>query len=231
MGANWPHTEGGDWRAELAEWVDPSGCDAWILTGQTLDAASYAAGWIQQQTQDPEQARQDHIDWCDFLERQRITAVGSGYIILRRTDASPWFEIRKLPSVSGEAGAAVDRALRTRRFLHRQSGDEPLLHARLLAAPELERRDIADLVDGRWHTRTVELRLSHGLQFSARINALTGKLIERLDGSTSLIQAAAALMPPSELNADLQSGLAATARRLLELGLLEPVVGRPCPSS
>jgi hypothetical protein len=40
--ANWLHVRGEDWRERLAQWVVPTGCDAWVAQREVQDPAEYA---------------------------------------------------------------------------------------------------------------------------------------------------------------------------------------------
>src|SRR5207237_10152812 len=42
------HVAGEDYRGRLAGWFEGTGCDAWVLTALTTDAAAYAAHWLRE---------------------------------------------------------------------------------------------------------------------------------------------------------------------------------------
>src|SRR5205823_63578 len=38
----WVQVKGQDWKERIAEWIDGTGCDAWIFKGYTEDPSQYA---------------------------------------------------------------------------------------------------------------------------------------------------------------------------------------------
>ncbi|MGH3386049.1 MAG: DUF7059 domain-containing protein, partial [Nocardioidaceae bacterium] len=44
--ANWVHQDGRPWQDRVAEWLAPTGCDAWALQREVLDPAEYVELWL-----------------------------------------------------------------------------------------------------------------------------------------------------------------------------------------
>ncbi|MGH3324837.1 MAG: DUF7059 domain-containing protein, partial [Streptomyces sp.] len=88
--ANWEHREGEEWRERVRSWV-PDGCDAWIVQREVQDIAQYAELWLR----DAGDHRREQADyaarygaWMDEFERRGTTAVGFGWITLRKSGAA-----------------------------------------------------------------------------------------------------------------------------------------------
>ena len=83
--ANWVHVAGQDWRERVTAWT--GGCDAWVVQRELADPAQYVELWLRDAglAGGPEYvARYDA--WLAWFEEQRITGVGMGWVVLRRTD-------------------------------------------------------------------------------------------------------------------------------------------------
>jgi hypothetical protein len=89
----------------VAEWLDGTALDAWIVEREVQDAALYAETWIRDGGILP---RTDEFDrlyaaWLDDFERRGVSSVGFGYITLRRpVDGSP--TLRRLERLGGPVG-------------------------------------------------------------------------------------------------------------------------------
>ncbi|MFC5994778.1 methyltransferase [Pseudonocardia hispaniensis] len=134
---SWLHVRGQSWPDRVRDWLPP-GCDAWILQREVVDPAMHVGTWQRDAGLDlgSPQARALASDWLDWLERERVEAIGFGHILLRRTDATPTVVVEDLPGeladpLGVEAAGWLDRVEWLR--LHRS--DEALLGARLALTP------------------------------------------------------------------------------------------------
>jgi hypothetical protein len=102
---NWEYRDGVDAFDRVAEWLDGTALDAWIVEREVQDAALYAETWIRDGGILP---RTDEFDrlyaaWLDDFERRGVSSVGFGYITLRRpVDGSP--TLRRLERLGGPVG-------------------------------------------------------------------------------------------------------------------------------
>ncbi|MFS0866002.1 methyltransferase [Microbacterium sp. 179-B 1A2 NHS] len=86
---NWEYREGRDGLDRVRDWVAASAepLDAWIVERERLDPLAYAELWVRDggtTPGSPEYARL--IDaWLEDFATRRVSAVGFGYLLLRRT--------------------------------------------------------------------------------------------------------------------------------------------------
>ena len=102
---NWEYREGADAFDRVAAWLDGTGLDAWIVEREVQDVALYAETWIRDGGILP---RTDEFDalyaaWLDDFASRGVTAVGFGYVTLRRpVDGPP--SLRRLERLPGGLG-------------------------------------------------------------------------------------------------------------------------------
>jgi hypothetical protein len=194
------------------------------LHSSTDDVVTTAAGWHRDApTANEYEERMDR--WLDYYRREGIEAVSYGAIVLRRrTSSGPnWVRSTRLPS--GRVGPA-DTHLR-RLFAAQDTltgaSDEDVLELRPAVADEaaLEQELVRD--QERWTIRSLTLALEAGLGFRAGLDATTGEIVRRLDGTRTVREvlaetASAVDVAPGDLE---RAGLALT-RQLLELGFVVP---------
>jgi len=226
MICNWPHFRGRDWQSDLARWFEGSGCDAWVLTSDRLDAVTYAGIWLRQQHDDEDALGREFEQWMAFYERQDIEAVGGGLVLMRKTAGRvPWFEVRTMPPAFGPCGESIARTLDARDFLARVPHDAALLDARLRLSPDAVATATQRATGNGWETSASELRLSRGLAFAARVDPVGAELAGYLDGERTVREAAAAFAAANAIPVEpLLPQLPQLIRQLAKLGLLLPAV-------
>ena len=90
---NWAEMAGKDWHERLREWFADSGCDAWVMRSESLDAATYASTWIQH-TEKAASEEYGHRfeEWLAYYERLGIVSMGAGLITMRKSSRKQnWF--------------------------------------------------------------------------------------------------------------------------------------------
>ena len=80
----------GDGLARVRRWIDEAGLDGWVVERERQSPAAYAATWIRDggtHVGSPDYERLATA-WLDDFTARGVTAVGFGYILLRRPAAS-----------------------------------------------------------------------------------------------------------------------------------------------
>ncbi len=82
---NWEYRSGHLGLDRVAEWIRPTGLDAWVIEREVQDAALYAETWIRDggTRPGPEFDRLSEA-WLDDFASRGVAAVGFGYLTLRR---------------------------------------------------------------------------------------------------------------------------------------------------
>jgi methylase of polypeptide subunit release factors len=224
---NWESRDGRAGLDRARAWVDasPVALDAWVIERESLDPLSYAELWIRDGGTlpgSPEFAAL--VDaWLDDFSARGVTAIGFGYVLLRR------------PSV-GEPTLAryehVSQALDPRTALGAHYADALAAHDRLAG---LEDADLAasvlvvaaDVTEARHHLPGVEspsvIELRQGGGFARTVPADPGlaALVGACDGDLPvgvLVDAIASLLEVDA--AELRGELLPAARELLFTGFL-----------
>lgn len=91
--ANWEYRDAmaGDGLARVRRWADEAGLEAWVVERERQTPAQYAATWIRDggtRIGTPEYERLAEA-WLDDFAARGVTAVGFGYVLLRRPADSP----------------------------------------------------------------------------------------------------------------------------------------------
>jgi len=224
---NWEN-RGGETGLERARaWVDesPVALDAWVIERESLDPLSYAELWIRDGGTlpgSPEFAAL--VDaWLDDFSARGVTAIGFGYVLLRRPAADE-------PTLARYE--QVPQALDPRTALGAHYADALVAHDRLAGLGDADLAAsvlvvAADVTEARHHLPGVEspsvIELRQGGGFARTVQADPGlaALVGACDGDLPvgvLIDAIASLL---EVDSDeLRGELLPAARELLFTGFL-----------
>jgi methylase of polypeptide subunit release factors len=140
---SWLHVRGEDWPDRVRSWL-PAGVDAWIVQREVSDPALHVGTWQRDAGLDlaSPTARAQAGVWLDWMERERVEAVGFGFLTLRRLDMGSADEPTVvfedlLGDVSEPLGQETAGWLDRVDWLRAHAADEALLGAPLAVAPSV----------------------------------------------------------------------------------------------
>jgi methylase of polypeptide subunit release factors len=134
---SWLHVRDQDWPDRVAAWL-PDGLDAWVVQREVADPALHVGTWQRDAGLDPASpaAREQAGQWLEWLERERVEAIGFGFLTLRRTEGAPSVVFEDLTAELTEPlGQEVAGWLDRVDWLRAHAADDDLLEARLTVAP------------------------------------------------------------------------------------------------
>jgi len=201
----WVREPGRDWAERPRRWLDGAGCDAWVLRLVDDDAWTYAVRWTSASGGDADATAR----WVEAYRALGIERLVTGAVVLRRRSGSTWFRSDEMAlGYRGSAGDHVVRVFAAQDLVG--GGDDALLAARLAPA-----RGTA-LVVRRSTTGVDQARLAvdEGIRLGGRFDATALPLVERLDGTVTLREAAATVGAGDRA--------VAAVRGLVAKGLLAP---------
>lgn len=242
MWCNWPEREGRARGEEIDRWFDGAGLDVLALRFYGRRPRTYAGLWLGQEHQG-DVPRDALEEWEGYLQEQGIVELGFGLVLATpAATPTPRIETRASPSFGDGVAPMIEALLAARRFVA-TTDDQTLLGTPLVPAPALERVDVrkpavrvGEAASGSagamgWVAERPRLRLSQGLRFSARVDAVAAELVGLLSPAVTPIGAAERLADglgfPSNA---FDRSLPALLRKLLDLGLVLPSGAVPAPA-
>ncbi|MGB3732250.1 class I SAM-dependent methyltransferase [Microbacterium sp.] len=246
---NWESRGGVDGLDRARSWV-PEGLDAWVIQREQLSPLAYAELWIRDGGTLPRDAGFTRLltAWLDDFEAREVTAIGFGYILLRRpVDASRRLADARSAPATGSAtqggwvpepveGPSTPEPLRRFETVTRPVSNLGLaLLAGLVAHDALadgipDRLLVAaDVTEARHHLpgddapSVIELRQGGGFARTIGVDPALAGFVGACDGELTVMQIVQALADLFEVPlADLWADLEPRIRRLVEDGLLLP---------
>lgn len=228
--ANWQHVEGEEWQDRLRSWV-PHGCDAWIVQREVQDVTQYAELWLRDSgdhRSDPAEYAERYEAWLDEFEARGATAVGFGWITLRKSAAAaagnPSIVVEEWPhAVQQPLGQAVQEHFARQDYL-RDQDDAALLAGHFVLAAEVVQEQVG--MPGAEDPEHVVLRQHRGMMRATKVDAVAAGFAGVCDGSLPagrILDAIAQLMAEDPVL--LRDRTPQAIRLLVEEGFLEPAPG------
>jgi methylase of polypeptide subunit release factors len=227
---SWVVTPGEHWSKPLREWLDGSGCDAWLLHNGTDDPLSHAGNWLRHEVgQDPEAYAAALDRWLAYFEKLGIEGIAAGAIVLRRRSGRNWIRADELPATRlRPAGEQIVRVFAAGDLLARLDDPRRLLGERLVLTPHARLEQRAVYEEREWRDGGIELVLDEGVGFSATLDPATARFLTELDGTRTLAEIAAELAREEGADAgSVDVAVVPVAAEMLAVGFLEEAVPHP----
>ncbi|MDQ0643528.1 DUF7059 domain-containing protein [Microbacterium murale] len=214
---NWesrPKTTG---LARLESWIDPS-LDVWVIQREELTPLGYAELWIRDGGTTP---REDAFGrmleaWLDDFAERDVTAIGFGYVLLRRPADPVPSRLRRFETVS-QPLSAPGRALGEGLAAHDSLADG-IPHTLITAGDVTEARHF---MPGDDDPSVIELRQGGGLGRTVSVDSALAGFVGACDGELSVTQIVSALADLFEVPlVDLWNDLEPRIRQLVRDGFL-----------
>lgn len=182
----WVSVRGQSWQDRVREWLDGSGCDAWILHTYVRDAAAYARERIRQ-TVPPEAEVETLTRWMEYYSRNGVEEIHGGILALRRRSGRNWIRVEEMPLAPAEPfGEAIRQAFAGFDFLVTHPSEEELLSAKPHLSPDAQLEHQLRQAEGKWQPVGMKLSLTRGIPASMRLEPAVAEFLARLDGRHSL---------------------------------------------
>jgi hypothetical protein len=226
--ANWMIRAGQPWEERVTGWLTSPSCDAWVWQREVAAPADYVSLWLRDAGEVPGTSRwaQRYDAWLDWLEAERVEAIGMGLITIWRSGASdPVVVCEDVPQpLDQPVGAHLPAWHRRQRWLADIHDDE-LLEAVLRPAAGIVRTAVDVLGPQGWRTEGATLRQTTGLCWEVDVDEAIAALVAGCDGTAPLgrpvaVLAAALGRPVDEI----AEAIHPVVRDLVGRGFLEPVV-------
>jgi hypothetical protein len=202
----------------IMPWVEGLSCDTMLISHGVIAPLRYAARWNEPLRKDPAAYAAAVSRWLDYYDREGVSGIGIGAVVLRGRDGPGW--VRGLDAPRPATGAAGEHIVRLFEATDRLAGlerDDELLDDRL-SLVRGHRLDQSLVFDAEYEIADVTMSLAEGIGLAAAIEPeVLPLLFELAPGRTARDAAAAAGVPAADA--------VPTIRRLLELGLLDQAHG------
>jgi methylase of polypeptide subunit release factors len=222
MLCEWAQIKRQSWEERLSEWLQGTGCDAWVMKGLTQDPAEYAQHRIRETSQDPADDARLYEGYMTYYRERGVEAIHDGLVVLRRRTGDNWVQLEEVPKTpSGNLGELVLSTFAARDLLLKLQDDEKLLAIKPTLSVHARLEQICAQSHGQWAAESITLRLISGFPFHLSLQPLVAEFLAGCDGTRTAGQAieefAAVAKAPLEI---VRRESLAMMRKLIERGFM-----------
>jgi len=187
MVCEWVEIKDQPWRERVAEWLDSSGCDAWIIRQYTSTPLQYGADRTQQRPPGTHpEGGEFFANWVDYVQEKKITAVHGGLITMRKRSGANWLRIEDEPvSIDSVKGDLILKGFEVRDALDSAS-DAALMEIRPRLAQDARLVQQLGQSDQGWSAQSLRLHLASLRPRQIDIDPNVAQFVVRFNGSASL---------------------------------------------
>jgi predicted RNA methylase len=190
MLCEWAQIEGHPWEERVAEWLEGTGCDAWVMKGLTQNPAEYAQHRIREVSRDPAADAELYESYMSYYRQRGVEAIHDGLIVMRRREGKNWVRIEEVPKTPiGDLGDLILSTFAAHDLLAAMVEDEKLLAIRPKLASNVRLEQICDQSGDRWRAESLTLRLITGFPFHLTVQPLVAEFLTTCDGTRTAEEA------------------------------------------
>jgi SAM-dependent methyltransferase len=190
MLCEWAQIGGQRWEERLTEWLEGTGCDAWVMKGLTQNPEEYAQHRIRETSQDPADDAKLYDGYMTYYRERGVEAIHDGLVVMRRRTGTNWVQLEEVPKTpQGELGELVLSTFAARDLLIQLKDDESLLTIKPTLSTHARLEQICAQSRGQWAAETITLRLISGFPFHLALQPLVAEFLATCDGTRTADQA------------------------------------------
>jgi len=184
MLCEWAQISGQPWEERVAEWLEDTGCDGWVMKGLTQDPAEYAQHRIKEIMQEPEKDAELYQGYMNYYRQRGVEAIHDGLIVMRKRSGPNWVRIEEVPKTpTGELGELILSTFAAHDLLYELQEDARLLATRPRLAPHVRLEQICVQGGGQWRAESLTLRLVSGFPFQLTVQPIVAEFLATCDGT------------------------------------------------
>ena len=182
----WVQVKGETWQERLSEWLEGTGCDAWVIRSYTRDGPEYARERIRE-TMPHESYSEKLSAWTEYYRQRGVEEIHGGVLAMRRRSGHNWLRMEDTPvTASAPFGDLVLGTFATQDILHNQPADEALLAVRPLLPDNAQLDQTYRNSGGKWASSSLSIRLTGTAPADSNIEPEVAAFLARCDGKRTL---------------------------------------------
>jgi methylase of polypeptide subunit release factors len=190
MLCEWAQVSGQPWEERISEWLDGTGCDAWVMKGLTQDPGEYAQHRIRETFSNAADDAKLYDGYMSYYRARGVEAIHDGLIVLRRRAGANWVQIEEVPKTpNGDLGDMILSTFAAHDLLSQMQDDESLLAIKPRLSDHARLEQICKQAGGHWAGESVTLRLISGFPFHLALQPLVADFLATCDGTRTVEKA------------------------------------------
>lgn len=182
----WAQVSGQPWQERISEWLEGSGCDAWVVKGHTQDPSEYAQHRIAETAAGTANDAELYASYMAYYRERKVEALHDGIIALHRRSGHNWIHIEEMSETPKDPfGEFVLLVFSARDFLQSHS-DNDMMTVKPKLAPYCRLEQFFQPLEGRWQPTSLNLRLLKGFAFFIGLQAPVAGFLNGCNGTRTV---------------------------------------------
>jgi SAM-dependent methyltransferase len=187
MLCEWAEVRGQPWPERLCEWLDGTGCDAWVMKGYAEDPGEYAQERIRTNIASPARDAELYASYMAYYRERKVEAIHGGLITMHRRSGPNWIFIEEVQHTpKAPCGDLVLQTFATRDFLQSHSSDDQLLGLKPKLSPDVRLEQVFQQAEGKWRPESLTLRFVKGFDLFLGLQPIVAEFLSGCDGTRAL---------------------------------------------
>jgi methylase of polypeptide subunit release factors len=183
----WAQVRGQSWQERIAEWIEGSGCDAWVLMGHTQEPSEYAQHRISETAASSERDSELYASYMAYYRERNVEAIHDGIIAMRKRSGKNWVLMEEVTETPKDPfGESVLSTFAARDFLSTHASDEQMLTVKPRISPHARLEQFFQPAEGQWQPTTLTLRLIKGFPFFIGLQPAVAGFLSACDGTRTV---------------------------------------------
>jgi hypothetical protein len=183
----WAQVRGQCWQERVGEWLEGSGCDAWVLMGHTQDSSEYAQHRISETTASPVRDAELYATYMAYYRERNVEAIHDGIIAMRKRSGKNWTLFEEVTETPKDPfGDAVLAIFSARDFLSAHPSDNEMLAVKPRLSPHARLEQFFQPGQGQWQPTSLNLRLTKGFPFFVGMQPAVAGFLAACDGNHTM---------------------------------------------
>ena len=222
MLCEWAEVRGQPWQERLCEWLEGTGCDAWVMKGYAEDPAEYAQERIRTNTASPARDAELYANYMAYYRERKVEAIHGGLVTMHRRSGQNWVFIEEVQHTpKAPFGDSVLQTFATRDFLQSHGSDDQLLGLKPKLSPDVRLEQVFRQAEGGWKQESLTLRLVKGFELFLGLQPIVAEFLVGCDGRRALGELIGNFATKADAPLELaQKECLDVVRKLIERGFL-----------
>jgi SAM-dependent methyltransferase len=218
----WALVKGQSWKERVSEWLEDSGCDAWVLMGHTQDPSEYAQSRISEIATPPEHDAELYSNYMTYYRDRSVESIQDGIIAMRKRSGKNWILLEEVTQIPiSPFGETILGTFGARDFLGAHASDDQMMAVKPRLSPHARLEQFFEPGQGRWKPTSLNLRLTKGFPLFIGLQPEVAGFLSGCDGNQTIGELIGNFARQADAPFEkVQTECLGILRRLLERGFL-----------
>ncbi len=187
MLCEWAEVQGESWRERLTDWFRETGCDVWVVKGQTRSVEEYSLDRLRELSVRGDLHPAAYDAYARYFSDRNVQAIHNGIVAMRRRSGQNWAILEETNQmVERPFGDLVLSRFSAHDFLSANPSPGAILSRRPLLLPHTTLEQVLQRAEDGWETKSLFLKQTRGIPSSFGLQTPVAEFVGQFNGKRVL---------------------------------------------